>query len=431
MKRSILVLSLLLLSTLIISCSEEDSQGEIPLNDPISNMTPEERQAKAPNTAFEVVYRNQEEVACELVADNPLLFLEHNEDAGRTPLMIAIKNNRKRIAQCIVKGLTMEDLYAKDQYGRGYLSYAAEAGMLQVIRDIGEMYDQSLSWGVSRFYNIDFKDDFGRTSLFYASDSAVAKVLKNYWMQWKVSNALSETWFSGFYNTIDKGGKNFFHTAAADNRYDVLRWGVKEVCGPYLLEESEGFWGGAGYVVTGTVGWGINMFQSFKWTPDDLVNRFDSFNDVDGNGEEDQGEESGNTPLHYAVRYGHWESSQVLLNCWLTQVERVNDQGRNTLGELLFHIDRNQETVSDSYKKIFDRILEKGSHYSAWVSWDFKANVINNRDEVCGESALHYAARLKDPYFYNNLSEIGDPHLESDCGGETPVGIFSGRSQAQ
>ena len=40
----------------------------------------------------------------------------------------------------------MEDLYATDKNGRGYLSYAAEAGMKSVISELGKKYVKTLKF---------------------------------------------------------------------------------------------------------------------------------------------------------------------------------------------------------------------------------------------------------------------------------------------
>ncbi len=254
---------------LFSGCSDH-SGGSLPVNDDYSLWTPEERQANAPNSAFEAVYKKAPGQVEELLESNPELFSTKNS-YGRTPLMAAIMIRQKDMARSICEKMPFEDLKAKDNEGRGHISYASEYGMVEIIELVAEKYKNSLQYGLARFHNIDFLNNQGQHALFFAADAATAQTLKDYWMQWNVTWSVSWTFWSGFYKTYDDNAQNFLHTAARDNRFEVINWGVGEVCADYLLHDSE-YLAGIPSAVAGVIDFLGGALQRAPLVPDDLVN---------------------------------------------------------------------------------------------------------------------------------------------------------------
>lgn len=384
----------------------DSNQQEEITHDPISLMSSEERRERVPNDAFAAVFRRDHEQVLSLLTDQKSLFNTYNA-RGETPLMIALQQKDDPVALAIIEQLTAEELYAKDLTGRGYISYAAAHGSLAAIDALSERYINSLKWGVSRYYNLDFADNKGRHALFYAVHSAAAQRLKDYWMKWTVTYSMSWTFLSGFYTQKDKEEKNFFHTAAMDNRFDTLKWGVSQICGDKLWHDAEILMGTTVYLGQ-ALDWIEGGLQNLPLIPDDLINQQDSEKE---------------SPLHLAVQKGHLESAQVLMGCRLTKYTLTNKSGRNPLAELLANIDPNQEQISQRHKDIFSTLLQRQNRYRMW--WNNLKDIVDQQDKQ-GRSAMHWAARLKDSYFYDTLVNIGDPYLK-DHSQRTPRDVHQAR----
>lgn len=387
----------------------DDAQTPLPTNDELSRMSAEERKAQAPNKAFEAVFRNSSEEVEGLLTTDPNQFRAKNVN-GMTPAMVAISKTYKDLALMIVNHFPISDLYDADANGRGYMSYASQYGMVEVIDVIGEKYINGPQIAAKGFRNIDFSDSSGKSALFYAANSNVAGSLHGFWTSWSIAWVVQWAPISDFYNKKDSIGQNFIHTAVTDNRYDVLNWAMEKVCGPPLLHDADGFFG--------TIGrkgmWGFNGVEGWiRSSPvnaiRDMVNQ-QTFKDVS--------EE--NTPLHLAVRNGNKEAARILMACEDTKYRYQNVFGRTPLAELLFNIDPTLEEVPSNYKEIFDVMITKKNTY--YVRLNFLQKMIDDQD-LTGYSSLHYAARLKDKYFYEVLAETGNIYLEADDG-MTPESLF-------
>lgn len=389
-----------------MGCGTEHGDGTLPTNSLLTNMTPAERQKKAPNKAFEAVFEKDRSAVDFVLEEDRQQFLTKNSD-GLTPLMIAIRLRQKEMSAAIVANMSIEDLMDKDSNGRGYLSYAAEQGFVQLIDQIAAKYKASIRWGYEGFYNIDFTDNFDRRALFYASTSAVAQRLKNYWMQWSVAKVMQNTWWSQFYQAQDIEEQNFIHTASAANRFDLVNWAKVELCGPKLLEGNTyilGLLEGVGEIFDYTTG----LLQIVPGVPDNMFNQKNMY---------------GNTPLHLATQFGNREAANSLMSCRFTRYNVKNQLGRNPLANVIAHADSNKAEVEQSRKDIFNSLLKRENHIRNW--WSNIVDIVDDRDEE-GKSALHYAAQLKDPYFYNVLKDIGNVYLR-DNDQRTPIDIFKAR----
>jgi ankyrin repeat protein len=394
---------------LLLGCDARHVDSHIRLSDELSLMTGEERIARSPNRAFDGVWlRSVNEVRAILDQDRSL-FLTRNSD-GSTPLMLAIQLREIEISQLIIESLTQSELLVTDNNGRGYISYAAEQGFIILLESMVDKYRQSMQFpSLFRMSQLDVVDDLGRISLFYAANSATAQRLKEFWMQWPGSRIVSRTWLSNFYQTRDGSRQIFLHSAAADNRHDTLRWAILETCGDAIWSDSEFLFGGLTHIGS-ALDWLAGAIQVVPIIPSDLVNVVDN---------------SSNTPLHIAVRGGHYESARALLSCRNTRYSILNNFGRTPLAELLAHIDPNLSSVPNSFKQIFDALTQMQNRYRVW--WRTIQDIVNTQDND-GRSALHYAARLRDPYFYNKLKEFGDVYL-MDNQDMTPEGIFNSRQR--
>lgn len=415
-----------LLALLLGACNNDGSRGEMAINDPLSIMTPAERQKKVPNKAFEAVYRRNGNTVNELLATDQGLFLNSNGE-GYTPAIVAMRLREGDIAMAIIDKISDEDLKYKDSSGRGYLSHASEQGYVGIIELIGKKYKQSLSYGIARFYNIDFDDNMERHALFYAANGAVAEALKNLWLQWSVTWGASTTWFSGFYQATDLDGNNFLHLAAQNNRYDLIKWAVADNCGEKLFHDVE-FAFGAVEKVGEAFDWLSGAAQLAPLVPDGLFNRQNavaetaSLQNVGQLGNQQNGGKD--TPLHIAARLGHKEAMSNLISCRLTRYTIVNMMGRNPLAELIANADPNLPTIPQNRKDMLDPLLNRQDRYRTWMAT--VADRIDAQD-MDGKSSLHHAARLNDPFFYKTLEGLGDVNLP-DHQRRTPEEIYKSRT---
>ncbi|NQZ18810.1 MAG: hypothetical protein HRT44_06075 [Bdellovibrionales bacterium] len=135
--------------------------------------------------------------------------------------------------------------------------------------------------------------------------------------------------------------------------------------------------------------------------------------------------DSNDTPLHQAVRQGHQEASMALMNCRLTAYGYENVFGRNPLSELIAHTDRHTDEIDEARKAIFNNLYQRVT--GAWRLIVNPRDYVNNEDEE-GQTSLHYAARLRDPFFYEALRHIGDIYAEDDQG-NTPDSLFKERTE--
>ena len=119
----------------------------------------------------------------------------------------------------------------------------------------------------------------------------------------------------------------------------------------------------------------------------------------------------GNTPLHLASSLANHQSIKYLLACDQIDPSILNEDGRPPLSELLSNIDvdsneKTDESIKISFNLLFDRINPM------WL-WSFLPNntfknTILTKQDVTGNTALHYAAMISDPYFYNKLKPYMD-----------------------
>ncbi len=109
------------------------------------------------------------------------------------------------------------------------------------------------------------------------------------------------------------------------------------------------------------------------------------------------------------------------MSCRLVHYRAENIFARNPLSEMLASIEISHKEVSKNYKDIFDLLVTKENYIS--LKRNFIASMANDQD-VDGNSALHHAARLSDPYFYEKLMTIGDIYLPNNEG-VTPDELFS------
>jgi ankyrin repeat protein len=399
----------------MLGCSNGHDNGNgapMLIHSELSTMTREDRQAHAPNPAFEAVYYRDTQRVADVMATNPEFFNEQNV-LGLTPLMLAITLQESEMALAIANNQPIQDLQTVDLNGRGALSYAAQFGEIEVLEAIGKKYEDNLGWsGLNRFINIDVKDHSGRRALFYAADSSVAEALSNQWTNWAVSRWFEDTLFSSFINNKDFSGQNFIHAAAADNRHDLLRWANDEICFRWA-EGSEA------------------PVKRFALTLADYAGAY--FQDVsDVTGEMfNKKDDNGDTPLHLAVKDGNLEASRILMNCWIMDFNRKNNLGHNPLSNLLAHLDPDQNPISENYRQIFNELYDQQNEIIWWRPGRFKLRVMNDKDKVNGDSALHHAARLKDPYFYETLMNAGgNIYLENDLN-QTPDALFRATQQGQ
>jgi len=332
----------------------------------------------------------------------------------KTPLMVALEEqapNWFETSLLLVRSSTYSNILATassegDEPHRTTLGLAAQAGHGEVINEISEIYDVNYRGrGLFKLYDfgdVDMPDSKGRNALFYAKNSAIAKKLAEAWRPGVLQKARNLTWLNKFMFKKDDNEQSFLHLAAIENRLDVIRWGVGEVCGPPLLNENSKNWlifRWAGK----TVSWLGDLIEAAPLTASELINHKDSH---------------GNTALHLSVQKGNLETSLSLLGCRKLFFGEENNQGQNVISFFLLNQDKSISNISEEKKTLFKALVERKTEVWPWNIFKTLSSFVKAQDTNL-DSALHHAARLSDPYFYDLLLPKGDP-LQENGKGETP-----------
>lgn len=394
---------LLFAAFFIASCSGTSNESDsVRMIEPAGSevchrMNEAEALTYAPTDLFKAIYCNDQELFNEAFSSLTFRFDQKNEAEGDTPLAVAIKLNRENMVLPLISRAELAELEIKNHRGRSFVSLLAEYDMLEEFdvvvdkfRDQRSMARDILSYD---FHKIDFDDDFGRNAAHYALSAAMMDRLRQNWRR-SFTDIGAANPLHRFYYSYDQDENLFLHSAARDQRVYVINWYVDNYCTTNERREDE----------SGLFG-GINFFgrqaryaiqdMSVNWEITQNLGALINISNLHGD-----------TPLHIAARLGNSESLRFLLACPQVDPSIENDQGRSPIAELLKNIDPFQEEIHESFKDSFNLLLERAD--PVWWSVMRGNNFRNMMAETDGEqmTAVHYAARLADPYFFNKIPDF-------------------------
>lgn len=407
LKRFILLLNSLLF---LISCGDSSKQDKIFEHENTNEfyrLTPERQKELAPTDLFKSIYTNSTSDFQEHLTSEDFQFDQLNAE-GDSPLAVAIKLKREEMVLALISKATKKDFLKVNSKGRSYISLVVEHDLLEAFDKAYETYFSLAQFaGQIRFSKIDFKDDLGRRASFYAKSYSMFDRLEKAWF----TSAISlRHYFNSFYYDEDLEGNTFLHLAAKNQNQQVIYWYVENHCDYREWEESS-----FPTYVARRLG---DAFGDAEWLPfrRRYINRQN---------------DKGNTPLHVAAKFGRYASLTALQSCYQSDPTILNNQKRVAITELLASIDPSLNNVPENYKKTFsylsnqvDPVWTRADFELSWHSSNLNMgfSIGNNfrrlitKKDSSKWTALHYAAQIRDPYFWNLFSDYQDIKTRNDEG---------------
>lgn len=383
--------------------AKEDFGSQPPAQERSVEIPAEQRAQVLPNRAFQAVYNSNGSELESSIAGDPASLKAQNAE-GDTPLGLALKLGHRVVAERLVRAAPVEDLFHLNRNGESYIYLAALSGFDGIITQIADAYYNSL--GTLQGYDfgdLDQPNSAGRRALFVAKDRVVAEALKVQYYR-----GLLDRPFWKFALASDNQARSFLHAAAEDGRNDIIVWAAEHTCAPGSWESSDSAW----FSYPATIlnyGWrGLQTHLLGDWDiPSDLV-----FNRRD---------EAYMTALHVAVANKRWGSVRALASCRWLDYDLTDAAGDTPLHAFLKSLNPFRRQQDADVHEAFQFLLAQNTTLRLRTPAS-RVNRVNNH----GNSALHLAAKLSDPYFYNQLAAIGDIY-KLDAAGNTAESLFANR----
>ena len=355
-------------------------------------LTDEERALIEHNDVFKAVLDGEAKPKLESeISKNSYALFETNS-LGNTPLGTAVRLRYKEAALVLLENHPCGSLNHTNLKGESYAYLAAAAGWQDFISGMADIcYSDQKEWidGADyEFSDLDPETKTGEKALHAAATYLVAETLAFEYE--KRGGEMDKPSFLAFFHHEDHNERTFLHAAVADGRLDLVRWAAERECG----EKEPGFWK--------TI---AKASQSLIYNMSDLIN----YQDKDGN-----------SALHLAAANLNGEALEILSLCPHADYDLENAEGEIPLQTFLKNLDPAQERYDSSLKEPFRRLARSETKQTKWLN--SPSDYIDHKDKN-GDSSLHTAARLADPFFYNYLKPLGLP-LARNKAGETAKGLF-------
>jgi len=388
---------LITLSTLFMGCGDNSKQADIfEKNNTTSfnRLTAEEQQSLAPNDLFKSIFLEEEESFNRHLDAESFDFNQKNDEED-TALVVAIKLRKSEMVNALLERATKTNFQEPNKNGRSYFSLLVEYDLHESFDRAFDFYKSQAQYGGELWFRFaDFKDEQGRRASFYAKSYAMIDKLENAWFS---SVTSVKHYFNTFYFGYDNDGNSFLHMAAKNQNTQVINWYVEKHCGYDEWETSS-----IPTYLTRRLG---DFFSEVELSP--FRRRFVNVQN-----------DKGDTPLHLAAAEGRVDSINSLMACYQTDPTILNNEKRFPIVELLKSIDPALEVVSEDYKDAFDYLhnvidpawyrlnFEMSWFHSDWsLGFNFGNNfrkLVTKKDRS-GWTAIHYSAKIRDPYFWNSL----------------------------
>ena len=360
------------------------------------SLSPEDRLALLPNSLFVAVIDSREaDELKNLIDANGEYLLESNE-AGDTPLGLAIEFNEEDLALFLAKQLDPTNYLHQNHKGESYLYLASKKGMVELIQFLSIQF---WTWNQDLFQNhefdkLDLQTKEGEKALHVAKNSAVADTLSTEYRRGSLEYPYRE--FVFYENHL---GQNFLHTAVRDQNEDLLRWGLKKVCSSH---ENLSFTRSA-LVYTWEAIQKFGKPLSLDW--DNLLNTQDA---------------EGLTALNFAAKSQNLPAMEILSTCPWNNYRLGDNEGNIPLQNFLLSLDPLKSGQDEKIKASFVKLMHSETLLSLSGGGIAQTIDIHNKK---GDTSLHIAARLNDTFFYEELKQYG--HIEhKNEDGQTPREIF-------
>ena len=395
-----------LIGALLIACGDTElnpqlvapTSSENPPPSRGAELTLEERKEIATNLLFEQVVDNKPIEEMEQVLLTSDLSIYAVNQKGDTVLGTAIQMQNKETALFLLEKFQCDDLSHQNKKGESYLYLSAKEGYESLIHGIADKcYENSMfNFSDYEFSDLDPETETGEIAIHTALNGSTTDALEYEYDR----GTLEYSWFP-FYKK-NKEGQTFLHTAAKDNRVGVIKWAVDSYCEEGEWERSHTWWKSALSTIGHTL-W--NGLQTWTFNIDQLINEIDT---------------NGNTALHLASQALNTQGIRLLSHCRWTEFLIENKEDNIALQMFLSALDPKLQTQEKPIKDTFVFLVNQKTYFKKWTS--SMSDTVDHQNNQ-GDSALHIAARLNDPFFYNHLKSLGDIYLKND-NQTTPQEIF-------
>lgn len=390
----------------LVHCGNDEDKTYYENSEFFYQLSTEDQLKYAPSPLFRVIYQNEVSGFEQALEANKEFFTRKNFE-NDTPLAVAIKLRRSEMIPPLIERMTLEELKTPNANGRSFVSLLAEIDDFRSFEIIQRRYQQRVNVFVNLrpgqyFSNFDFPDDYKRNASHYVQSKIFMDLL---WSTWFHRTADSLTIWSKLFWQEDMDENNFLHHAAKYNKFDIIQWYTDRSCGYDWWNKSETF--GFKYVKTGLdhILYGLDnlilLLRDSKYGPiwRSLIN---------------QKNINGNTPMHLAASNGSFESVRALFSCEEMSPVVLNNNDQTPMTYMLSQLDVFENPISGDFKNSFNLLLGQIDPLNFIPRYNFKYFV--NYQDLEGKNAAHYASRLADKYFFNELSkyDLGILNMEGN-----------------
>lgn len=395
--KSFLIFSITALMVFVnIGCGDDSDNSYLKNSETFFQLNEEEQAMQAPTQLFRAIYLNDEALFAEQIPNLYLDFKKKNAE-GDTALAVAIKLQRVTFINQMVALATFEDLKTSNKDERSFVSLLAEYNFESAFDIVGEKYLQQsgpIQTLLTNFSHVDFPDSHNMIAAHYVQSASFLDKLEAFWFY---GFADTRHPWNGFYFTQDEHGDNFLMKAAQYNKVEILSWFVNRHCGQWGGESND-WWGIFGIAVrTGTFvsRKGTEYLQDFDYFP--IERSYINITNTEGN-----------SALHLAAKNGNARAVELIMQCEQVDPSMQNENGQVALTYMLSQLDPELLIVGQNYKDIFEMLIEQIDPLWSLIPFNNFNSLVNTTDHM-GFSAVHYAARISDPYFYNAIRKYEQP----------------------
>ena len=360
----------------------------------------EQKQALFPNELFTALVDRQNQYVLQKIIDqNGHYILAFNEN-GDTALALAIQFYNLKGALFIAEQLSPEHYLHQNFKGEGYLYLASQKGYVDLIQLLANRFYESKQEFLLdyEFSDLDMTTNTGERALHVAKNYMVAEALQHEYGRGFLEYPLRK--FQYFQNNK---GQSFLHTAVRDQNSDLLNWGLKQVCAPKKEWKNKSFY---------------KKYPSFLWK---AIQMYGKPVDLDWDDIINTQDHEDRTAINFSAKNMFLEGIRILSSCQWTDYLLRDDKGNIPLQNFLLALDPLKSDHSRDVREVFTLLMESQTLLT-WSGIPDHVNSINDEEE----SSLHIAAKLADPFFYNNLKKYGDIE-QKNRQGQTPREIFKSK----